>query len=79
MSKLDNITVGHSPLTNRLFIYRFGKKNPHMALDKREATSEVLNSALRHLLVLLKEGASIEFDIDSSKYRLDIDKIGDAS
>ena len=79
MSKLENITVGHSKLTNRVFIYRFGKKDPQIALDKREATSEVLDSALRHLIVLLKEGASIEFDIDSTKYRLGIDNIGDAS
>lgn len=35
-TNLSNIKLGHSPLTDTLFLYRHGK-DPALALDKRQA------------------------------------------
>lgn len=39
--ELNKVKLGHSPLTDTIFLYRHGK-DPALALDKREAEADVL-------------------------------------
>lgn len=53
---LDKIKVGHSPLTNRINVYRLGK-DPKFALESRDATREVMGSVVEHLMHDAPKGA----------------------
>ena len=55
---LEKIKVGHSPLTNNIYMYRHGK-NPRIALEKRIATSEVLGVVIEHVMHDSPAGATL--------------------
>ena len=46
---LDNIKLGHSPLTDTIFLYRHGK-DINLALDKREAEADVMCVLVAHMM-----------------------------
>lgn len=47
--KLNTIKLGHSPLTDTIFLYRHGK-DPALALDKREAEADVMAVLVEHMM-----------------------------
>lgn len=45
---VDKIRVGYSPLSEQLFIYRYGKDR-EVALEKREATGEIMAVIIQYI------------------------------
>ena len=46
---LDKVKLGHSPLTDTIFLYRHGK-DPALALDKREAEADVMAVLVAYMM-----------------------------
>lgn len=57
MIDLSKIKIGHSLLTNSLYIYRHGK-DPQLALDKREAQPDVMAAVVEYMMHGAPKGAS---------------------
>ena len=49
MQSLDKIKLGHSPLTDTIFLYRHGKDSG-LALEKREAEADVFSVLIAHMM-----------------------------
>jgi hypothetical protein len=64
---LENIKIGHSPLTDSLFIYRHGK-DPRLALDKREAKRDVLTAVIEYMMHGSSKGAEQIVTLGDKKY-----------
>jgi hypothetical protein len=67
ISSLENITIGHSPLSDSLFLYRHGK-DPHLALDKREAKVDVLAAIIQYMMHNSPKGAEQIVTLGDKKY-----------
>jgi len=46
---LNNIKLGHSPLTDTIFLYRHGK-DEGLALDRRNAEADVMSVLVTHMM-----------------------------
>lgn len=66
---MNKITVGASPLTGRLYIYRMGTKK-HIALDKREAEPEIITAFVDHMMHDSRDGAIKEVQIGDTWYEV---------
>ena len=68
MTRLNKHRVAISPLTGNIYLARFGK-DPHTALDKRDAEREVI-AAVTEWLTL--KGGVHEYKFGTTSYRLTI-------
>jgi len=56
---LDRVRVAHSPLSNSIYLARFGA-DPQVALDKRDAEAEVVTAVIEWAMHGIRKGAIIE-------------------
>lgn len=68
---LSKIKIGHSPLTNSLYIYRHGK-DPTLALDKREAQQDVIAAVVGYMMHDAPKGASQVFHFSDKSYEITV-------
>jgi len=67
MTKLDNIKLGYSPLSDSIYMYRHGK-DPGLALDKREAEADVMAVLVQHMMHDAPKGAEKTIEFGTKKY-----------
>lgn len=65
--QLDNVKLGHSPLTDTIFMYRHGK-NPALALDKREAEADVMSVLVSHMMHDAPKGSQKVVTLGQNRY-----------
>lgn len=66
---LDKIKLGHSPLTDTIFLYRHGK-DPALALDKREAEADVMSVLVAHMMHGAPKGAEKVITLGDKQYTI---------
>lgn len=69
VTDLFNIQLRHSQLSDKIYLCRFGK-DPHLALDKREAEHDVMAVLVEHMLWQAPEGSVKTFTLGEQKYEL---------
>lgn len=67
MTELGKIKLGHSPLTDTIFLYRHGK-NPEVALDKRDAEADVMSVLIDHMMHGAPNGSEKVITLGDKKY-----------
>jgi len=65
--ELHSIKLGHSPLTDTIFLYRHGK-DPDLALDKREAESDVMSVLIAHMMHDAPKGSEKVITLGDKQY-----------
>ena len=68
---LDRVTIGHSPLTDSLYLYMFGK-NPLVALAKRECEGELFTAITHHMMHEASNGSTKVYTIDGQRYKMTV-------
>lgn len=66
---LDNIRLGHSALTDTIYLYRHGK-DPALALEKREAERDVMAVLVQHMMHDSPKGSVKRFTLGDQRYEL---------
>ena len=66
---LNKIKIGHSPLTDTIFLYRHGK-DPALALDKREAEADVISVLVQHMMYGAPKGSEKTVQFGDKKYKI---------
>ena len=69
MIDLNKIKLGHSPLTDSIFLYRHGK-DPEFALDKREAETDVMAVLVEHMMYNAPRGAEKVITLGDKQYTI---------
>lgn len=69
MQDLNKIKLGHSPLTDSIYLYRHGK-NPEMALDKRRAEADVISVFIQKMMYGSKKGSKMKVKLGDKKYEV---------
>ena len=64
---LHKVRLGHSPLTDEIFIYRHGK-DVALALDKREAEADVMSVLVAHMMHDAPSGSEKVITLGDKKY-----------
>lgn len=64
---LDKIKLGHSPLTDTIFMYRHGK-DPNLALEKREAEADVMSVLVSHMMYNAPKGSEKRIKLGNQTY-----------
>lgn len=67
--KLDKIKLGHSPVTDTIFLYRHGK-DQNTALDKREAEADVVWVLIAHMMHNAPKGSAKVVTIGDKQYTI---------
>ena len=67
--ELTKIKLGHSPLTDTIFLYRHGK-DPDLALDKREAEADVMAVLVAHMMHDAPKGSEKVITLGDKQYTL---------
>ena len=68
---LDNIKLGHSTLTDSIFLYRHGK-DQGLALEKREAESDVFCVLVEYMMYNSPKGSIKKVTIDGKPYTVKV-------
>lgn len=70
-TNLDDIKLVVSPLSDTIYMARFGK-DPHLALDKREAEGDVMSVLVQHMMYDAPNGSEkvVSFGDDSYLIRV---------
>jgi len=71
---LDKIKLGHSPLTDSIYMYRHGKDS-RAALEKREAEHDVMAVLVEHMVHDLPNGSQKEIQLGDEKYLIRVTPI----
>ena len=66
---LSKIKLGHSPLTDTIFLYRHGK-DVGLALDKREAEADVMSVLVAHMMHDAPKGSEKVITLGDKKYTI---------
>lgn len=66
---LNKISIGFSPLTGELYLYRYGR-DPNVALEKREAHLDVIWAAIQYLMHDTPRGSSQDICANEQWYRV---------
>lgn len=66
---LDNVKLGHSPLTDTIFLYRHGKDSG-LALDKRPAEADVMAVLVDHMMHQAPKGSEKVITLGAKKYKI---------
>jgi len=64
---LNRIKLGHSPLTDTIFLYRHGQC-PTLALDKREAEADVMSVLVAHMMHNAPKGSQKVITLGDKQY-----------
>lgn len=64
---LNYLKLGHSPLTDSIFLYRHGK-NSTVALDKRYAEHDVMAVLVEHMMHQAPRGSEKVIRLGDQKY-----------
>jgi len=67
--ELDKVKLGHSPLTDTIFLYRHGKDKA-LALDKREAEADVMAVLVAHMMHDAPKGSQKVVTLGGKKYTI---------
>jgi len=67
--KLTEVKLGHSPLTNTIFLYRHGK-DPALALDIREAEADVMAVVVAHMMHDAPNGSEKPITLGDKQYTI---------
>ena len=67
--ELNKIKLGHSPLTDTIFMYRHGKDSG-LALDKREAEADVMAVLVAHMMHDAPKGSEKVVTLGDKKYTI---------
>jgi len=65
--ELNKIKLGHSPLTDTIFLYRHGK-DPALALDKREAEADVMAVLVAYMMHGTTKGSQKVITLGDKQY-----------
>lgn len=76
MTDLSKICVTHSPLTDKIYLARFGKK-PNEVLDKREAEADVVTAFVQHMMHDAPRGSRKIVRVHGQQYELKCSPIPD--
>ena len=68
---LNKVKIGHSPLTDTIYMYRHGK-NESEALDKREAEADVISAVITKLMHDAPKGSTLKVTLGDTKYELSV-------
>ena len=68
---LTKIKLGHSALTDTIFLYRHGVKE-EIALDKREAEADVVSVIISKLMHQAPKGSTMVVTLGEDKYELSV-------
>lgn len=71
MIDLNKIALRHSPLTDTIYLCRFGK-DPRLALDKREAEADAVSVVVAHMMHDAPKGANKRVTVDGKRYVLSV-------
>ena len=71
MVNLNNIRLRHSPLTDSIYLCRFGK-DPCLALDKREAEADAITVVIQHMMHNAPKGSSKKVMVGDQWYLLTV-------
>lgn len=66
---LSKVKLGYSPLTQRIYLYRHGV-NPALALDKREAETDVMAVLVSRMTDESPGGSVLTFWFGDQEYEL---------
>ena len=66
---LENVRLGHSPLTDTIFLYRHGK-DPAFALDKRGAEADVMAVLVDHMMHDAPNGSEKVITLGDKQYTI---------
>ena len=66
---LKNVKLGHSPLTDTIFLYRHGKDHA-FALDKREAEADVMAVVVEHMMHDAPKGSEKVITLGDKQYTI---------
>lgn len=69
MIDLNKIKLGHSPLTDTIFLYRHGKDSA-LALDKREAEADVMAVLIDHMMHNAPKGSQKVITLGDKQYTI---------
>jgi hypothetical protein len=67
--ELTKVKLGHSPLTDTIFLYRHGK-DPALALDKREADADVMAVLVAHMMHDAPKGSEKVITLGNKQYTI---------
>ena len=68
---IHNVKIGHSALSNSLYLYRHGK-NEAVALEKRECESDVFIALVQYMMHEAPNGAVKTVFIDGAEYEIKV-------
>ena len=68
---LDKVTLGHSPLTDGIYLYRHGKDH-RVALERREAEAEVVSVLVQHMMHDAPKGSKKDVCINGEWYEVQV-------
>ena len=66
---LSKIKLGHSTLTDTIFLYRHGK-DVGLALDNREAEADVMSVLVAHMMHDAPKGSEKVITMGDKKYKI---------
>ena len=66
---LSRVKLGHSQLTDTIFLYRHGK-DPALALDKREAEADVMAVLVEHMMHKAPRGSEKVITLGDRQYTI---------
>lgn len=66
---LDKIKLGHSPLTDSIYLYRHGK-DPALALEKRAAEADVMAVLVDHMMHGAPKGSFKTITLGERQYEI---------
>lgn len=66
---LSKIKLGHSPLTDTIFLYRHGR-DPTLALEKREAEADVMAVLVAHMMYEAPKGSEKVITLGNRRYTI---------
>lgn len=73
---LDNIKLGYTPLTDSIYMYRHGKKDKNVALEKREAEFDVMKVLVEHMMYDMPCGSEKQITFGDKKYNVKVTPAG---
>lgn len=71
---LNKIALGHSKLTDTIFMYRFGK-DPRVALEKRKAEADVIAVLIDHMMHNAPKGSEKVVTLDDRQYSIRVEPV----
>lgn len=69
MIDLNKVKLGHSPLTDTIFLYRHGK-DPSVVLDKRDAEVDVMVVLIEYMMYNAPRGSEKVITIGNKQYTI---------